>query len=122
MQPCYPKLNSNLERRPALKRHHYLFAGEVIFLQPDESIGNIRLNTVLRTTDEKVRARNIGEAQQALQMLFLRKMENVNVKVIDVFIFSVSYLGLMTEADFQKPPEGTKLEELIPVANDPFMQ
>jgi len=106
-----------------LKQHFHLVSGEVVFLHADESIGNIRLNAVLRTPSENVAARNIGEAQQALQMIFHKKVDEQNpMKVVDVFIIGISYLGRMTEQEFQKPPEGTKLEEkteAAPVAGSP---
>ncbi len=108
------------------KRHYYLVSGEVVFINPDETLGTLRLNTVTRTRKQMFTASNLGESQQALQMQFHRQCETRGVplfKIFDVFIFATSYLGHMSEEEFQKPPIGTEkvaMVETISKSADPF--
>lgn len=106
------------------KRHYYLVAGEVVFINPDETLGTLRLNTVTRTKKQLFTAQNLGESQQALQMQFHRNCETRGVpllNIFDVFIMSVSYLGHMTEEEFNKAPAGTEKVAVVQTTSpDPF--
>lgn len=88
------------------RKHYYLVAGELVLQQDDDTPAQARLNTVTATDYQRFATADIAKAQQALQMLFHRRMgEHAGtVKVIDVVLLSVSYLGHMTEAEFQKMP------------------
>lgn len=100
-----------------MKRDHYhLVAGEVLFADPsqDNALGSIKLNTMIVTPDGNVTVRHIGKAQQTLQMLMFQKLEDPNLKVMDVFIMGVSPLGRMTEKEFTKDPPGQTLQEIAP--------
>lgn len=86
------------------KLHHHLISGE-IFVAEDDSIGSIKLNSILQTQENRITAMDIGKAQQALQMQFFkrRNMENrSDINVVDVFIINISYLGLMKPSFFSK--------------------
>ena len=81
-------------------QHYHLVAGMVLFVREgSDEIEQMNLNTTLTGDDRNVTARQIGIAQQGLQMrLFERVGPQVEVK--DVFIISVSYLGQMTPEKF----------------------
>ena len=88
------------------RQHFHLISGTVMFMDQssgEPKIGNFLQNTTIHTPTREVPSRHIGRAQQALQMLMYRKLEDDNLVVVDVHINSVSYLGLMTEEDFLEP-------------------
>jgi hypothetical protein len=101
-----------------LKKHHYLVAGEVFFRTPEEegvtqSVGSIKLNSMLTLSKNQIAARDMGRAQQALQMRFHERMGDPTLQVFDVFLINFSYLGYMTSEQFAadtglKVPEPTK--------------
>jgi hypothetical protein len=99
------------------KQHYWLVAGTVMFgNKAEETIGNVSLNTTTRTDADAFPSREIGRAQQALQMLFFKRIlqeDQANIQVVDVVIISVNYLGEMTEEEFLRPPEGTTVAEVL---------
>ena len=107
----------------AKKQHYHLVAGLVMFGNPEtEQIGSLTLNTVLRSDSQNVPVRQIGRAQQALQMIFRQKTEDETSQIVDVPIMSISYLGFMTEEEFQAPPEGMVKQEMPTTVTDLPMQ
>ena len=100
------------------KQHYFLIAGQVIFRTKDGEPGQIMLNALVTNDTRNFPARLIGKGQQALQLHFFKQIEDATVTVIDVPIYSVSYLGHMTEKDFHAAPEGMKLVEKA--GADPF--
>ena len=100
------------------KLHHYLVAGIVMFRDPSsDGIGTMSLNCVVTNENQIFPVQKIGQAQQLLQMLFHKKIEDPEVDVIDVFLVSVSHLGHMTEEEFNRPPEGMAQAERSPAIN-----
>jgi hypothetical protein len=94
------------------EQHYHLVAGNVVFHTADgQSMGSLTLNTVLRNATNLVPARQIGRAQQALQMLFFERTGDPTNVVVDVVIIAVSYLGFMSEEEFNAPPEGMVQQE-----------
>ncbi len=53
-----------------------------------------------------------GKAQQALQMLLFRRLQDPKAEVKDVFIMAISYLGLQSEKDFNTLADGTSVNDL----------
>lgn len=97
-------------------QHYHLVSGNVVFNTADEqNMGSLALNTVLRSNEGNVPARAIGRAQQALQLQFFEKTGDPTLKIVDVVIIAVSHLGLMTEAEFNAPPEGMVQQERAPL-------
>lgn len=97
----------------AKQQHYHLVAGLVMFGNPEtQEIGSLTLNTVLRSDSQNVPVRQIGRAQQALQMVFRQKTGDETTQVVDVPILSISYLGYMSEEEFQAPPEGMTQQEM----------
>lgn len=103
------------------KKHHYLVAAEVVFLSEEEGEhpNAIRLNAVLAQEDKALPVKSIGRAQQAVQLNFFKRMNDAKIQVLDVVIISFSYLGHMSEKEFQKVPEGHQLAERV---QDPMLQ
>ncbi len=99
------------------KLHYHLVSGVVIFRDPEApnaaAVGEMRLNTTLRSDSQYVPARQIGKAQQSLQMLMYTRLDDTSLEVVDVHINSISYLGEMTEEDFMEAPEGMTLQEQV---------
>ena len=87
------------------KKHHHFFAGQVTY-SDGKSVSYAHLNCVLTSTDRVVQAKDIGKAQQILQMQFFKRFQGdaEGIEVVDVFMLGISYLGLMTDAHFH---EGT---------------
>lgn len=103
-----------------MKKHFYLVSGSVMFAAED-NVGSVTLNAVVSNSTPTMAVRQIGRAQQSLQMNFWQKVdpsEAAKTKVLDVVILSVSYLGEMTEEEFHAAPEGMTLQER-PGGTDP---
>lgn len=98
-----------------MKELHYgLVAGEVLFTDLEGVEGanthTIRLNTVVTNDEPFWGVKHLASAQEALQVKTFEKI-GTKIKVIDVFIMSVSNLGLMTREQFEAIPDGYKLQE-----------
>ena len=100
------------------KQHYYLVAGLVIFQTKDGEAGQIMTNGIVVNDNKTFPARLIGKAQQILQMNFFKRLDDPSTTVVDVPIYSISYLGLMTEKEFDAAPEGMQLQERV--VADPF--
>jgi hypothetical protein len=49
-------------------------------------------------------------------------MQGEQIKVVDIVIASISYLGFMTQSKFTREPTGMQLQErVISDLNDPFL-
>lgn len=84
-------------------QHYHLVSGMVIFTREgSEEIEQMNINTTLTGDDRNVTAKHIGMAQQGIQMRLFERIGNPNTQVHDVFIISVSYLGVMTQAKFME--------------------
>lgn len=101
------------------KNHYHMIAGEIVFQDPSSELPvAIRANGVLIDPGKEIPIRLLGKAQQILQINFHQKMEGVEVKVLDVVLINFMYLGHMTAEQFQKVPEGMKMQERpAPVAD-----
>lgn len=103
-----------------MKKHYFLFAALVIY-QKDKLERNKPLN-ILITSDEQIVTRTqLGRAQQQAQVRFVTEFDpEGKAEIKDVFMQSVSYLGLMDEKTFhgefyEEPAERT---EALVAAND----
>lgn len=94
------------------KNHYHMIAGEIVFREGDSEIVNaVRVNGVIVDPGRELPARLLGKAQQILQLNFHQRMQNENIQVLDVVLMNLMYLGHMTQSQFQKQPEGMKLQE-----------
>jgi hypothetical protein len=98
------------------KSHFYLAAGKVVFQDPsqDNQMGAIELNVLLSCKEQAVPARQLGRAQQSLQIKMFERFEDPNLKIIDVFVYAISYLGHMTEEEFSRPAEAVAPPPSVP--------
>lgn len=101
------------------KNHVFLIAGLVMFTIGDDpetsQISSIPVNAIVRHDDTNFPAAKLAKAQQNLHKSMLLKMPqeaHAAITVHDVVITNVSYLGHMTEEEFQAPPEGMALAEV----------
>lgn len=106
--------NTNTPIQFEARQHYYLVAGEIFYQTPDdEQMGAMRLNCVVMSKDGRLSVAHIGRAQQALQAQFFRMIGNTNPNIVNVVIIAFNPLGEFTNAEFNAPPEGTKLAELV---------
>lgn len=111
-------------RVKSVRLHHWIVAGKVTFQTADrEGVGNFEHNTVVTNTKNFVTANMIGEAQRRIQIELFQQLGDPNVKVINVHIQTVNYLGAMTKEEFYtSPPEQqqeTPAGETAPVPAKP---
>jgi hypothetical protein len=102
--------------------HFHLAAGEILFHETgnDAAAGSVRLNAMLVTQTANITASDIGRVQQALQLNFFQKTGDAAITIVDVVLLNLSYLGQMTQEEFQKMPDGVRLEQVAgaaPLAN-----
>lgn len=93
--------------------HYHMISGEIVFrTKGDEQINAMRMNGILKDQERDIPVRLLGKAQQVLQLNFHQRMQDQNLEVIDVVLMNFMYLGLFTEEEFHRAPEGTKLQEV----------
>ena len=90
------------------KRHYYLASALMVFQtkvngELQEHINTLSMNTVLPTSENRITADDLGKTQQNLQMQLHKRMEDVEVIVLDVVFNGFSYLGEMTQEEFYGP-------------------
>ena len=116
------------------KNHYQMIAGRVIFQYAPKTdaenpvdansakaieVGEMTLNALVTVNDpKKIILSDIGRCQIALQKQFRQRLPDPNIQIMDAVILSVIDLGYMTEEEFRKNPEGTKLQEKV-VSNPP---
>lgn len=102
----------------AERRHYFLVAGELVFRTKESEVPNaVRMNTVVMSADGKLPAAQIGRAQQALQLHFFQRMQDPELKVVDVVILSLMPLGEFTPEEFNATPPGLEKREMAPAGN-----
>ncbi len=94
------------------KLHHFLLVGEIVFREPNsEQINALRVNGILIAPEKALPVRQIGKAQQVLQLNFFKRMQIPDLQVVDVVLVNIIHLGEFTQEEFHQPPEGTVLKE-----------
>lgn len=102
------------------KKHVFLIAGLVMFTVgdgEDVQISSIPTNAIVRHDDVLFPAAKLAKAQQNLHKSMMLKMpEEIHGSLVvrDIVLTNVSYLGYMSEEEFQAPPEGFVLSEAVP--------
>lgn len=85
--------------------HHWLVAGKILFTTGEEAeVGSFEHNTMITNTKNFVTANMIGVAQQQLQMELFSKLQDPTMKIVNVHIATVNYLGAMSKEEFYTPP------------------
>jgi patatin-like phospholipase/acyl hydrolase len=104
------------------KKHYYLIAGLVMFTfkvegNDEPQVSSVPVNAIVRHDNTKFPAAKLAKAQQNMHAAFMMKMPEearAGITVHDMVVQNVSYLGEMTEEEFQAPPEGMTLTEAVP--------
>lgn len=98
-----------------MKYHYYMVSGKCVAYPVDkpEEAGPVHMNAILTTEGigeiPAVTAKDLGKAQQALQIQLHNRMKDEEVKVVDVVLDGLSYLGYMEPEHFlPKVEEGLK--------------
>lgn len=106
-----------------MKKHYHLVHGSIVFLDKEsEAPVKLDLNAILPTDTQNIDTKGLGKAQQNLQLTFRKKMEDPELKVVDVILNSFSYLGCMTHEEFYgdtpkvKPITGSPLR-MVPTSD-----
>lgn len=95
-----------------MNKHFYLCSANVTFMPEEGAVSHATLSTAIAADEPRVTVRELARAQQGVQISLFGKLGQ-EVQVLDVVIMSVSYLGEMTEEEFQCNAEGATV-----VAND----
>ena len=102
--------------------HYFLICGTLMCVNDEGNISGVSLNAILPNDIKEFNVQAIAKAQQALQMNFEQRMQGEQIKVVDIVIASISYLGFMTQSKFTREPTGMQLQErVISDLNDPFL-
>lgn len=107
--------------------HYWLVAGNVIIAQGD-SAQPVLVSTTFATEHSELGVYQLGRSQMALQQELFRKLGDNDVselRVIDVVVTAVSYLGEMPHSVFTHIPDGVGVQEMqddivIGASNEPF--
>lgn len=91
------------------KQHYFMISGSIMFTagEPTEASvpSSVLANAIVRHDSMDFGVAKLGKAQQNLHKSFTMKLpEPELVHVHDIVIIAVSYLGWMTEEEFQAPP------------------
>lgn len=123
------KSHKLLDTTPGVAHYYFLAAGEVIFEQtvtpegsdtPEVMNASVRLNAVIQNKSNCVPVLKIGQAQQSLQAMFMQRavgpgVDPASIRIVDVFILSISPLGRMTAEEFNAQPKSAQAS--MPAAN-----
>jgi hypothetical protein len=87
------------------KRHFFLASAFALFqdIQDGTGVGpvhSVPMNVVVPSEQQIVTARDLGVAQQNVQVQLHKRMGENQVEVVDVVFNSISYLGHMTDEEF----------------------
>lgn len=83
--------------------------------KPEVATYPIRENVLSISATGKTGVHEIARIQQAAQMQFHQKMEDpMNTKILNVVLLSMMPLGEFTPEEFNKRPEGLKVQEKAP--------
>lgn len=96
------------------KKHHHLIAGELTFTPPGAAAGTIntiKVNGVLITNGKGLLMRDIGRAQQVLQMNLHSSIGEPGTEIHNVIILAIVHLGCFTEEEWKQNPDGQQLKE-----------
>jgi hypothetical protein len=84
------------------KQHYWLMAGEVVWLDANQSEYRRGFNTVLITKIHRITAKDLGETQKAMQIRLMKEYNPEGLKITDVFLLNAVHMGHMTDAEFKE--------------------
>lgn len=99
-----------------VKKHHWLFAAQMVFVKVDESgqpTGDgaaLLLNGMLLTDEKQIKHRDLARAQMQAVANLNERFKGERIQIVDcVFTSGFSHLGYMTQEEYAVNPEGQVL-------------
>jgi len=81
--------------------HHWMVSAQVVFTNKDASDGGaVPVNAVLLTKEQVVNAASLAQAQRSITANLQERMQDPNMGIVDIVFLGFSYLGLMTQEEF----------------------
>lgn len=98
--------------QPAEKAHHFLVSAIILFTSNETpAVMSMPLNCAVTQKTKDLPVQSIARMQQAAQMQFHNRHQDGSLKIIDVVINNIMYVGEMTQEEFTRPPEGMTVQE-----------
>lgn len=106
-----------------VRKHHWLFAAQMVFVQHDEH-GNptgdgavLVLNGLTLSDEKRIGVKELGNAQMQAVANLNERFKGQNIKVIDCVFLSFAHLGYMSQEEYAAKPEGQALVKTeVPLA------
>lgn len=97
------------------QKHHWLVTAQMTYGFTDdekETVFAAMQNGVLLTDEQKLPSKDLGRAQQVVQLQLHRLLgSKETTKIHDVTLINISYLGFMTAEEFTAAPAGMRIQE-----------
>lgn len=83
--------------------NYYLISGEIVFKdKKEEQFHRYPINGLIKGSSDKITVRHLANAQKVLQINFHQSTKNdPNLEVVDCIIHGISFLGNMSDEEFQ---------------------
>lgn len=101
------------------RQYHWLVAGEIVFnyINKDSkevSVNSAKVNCIIFSEKSHINMAQLGRANQTLQMQFYQRMGGTTegIEVTNLTILGMIPLGHMTNEEFNRMPEGMKLQQV----------
>lgn len=89
------------EQIPDGEHVHHLACSEVTFVDAKGNTGICRVNSLILSEDGSLTAEHLGRCQQSAQAMMVAKLGGGDgIKILDVVILSISFIGVMTSEKF----------------------
>lgn len=82
-----------------VKQHHFLVAGRILFMDEQENAANVDVNCLAIGSKKTIGVKQIAGMQQSLQVNLFNRLGGP-VKILNVTIISINYLGAMSDEEF----------------------
>lgn len=89
------------------RQHYHLISALIMFVPKDAKAESgyapVPVNAVLTSAMKDLTRHDIGRAQQAAQMTLFGQLEgeSTKIQVLNVVITNMTYMGLMTQAEYE---------------------
>jgi len=82
-----------------MKKHYWLSAVELTFIDSEGSTGVTRVNTMVNADEQRLTMVELAKVQQGGQLTLFNKLGE-QVTVLGLTVMHISYLGHMTDEEF----------------------
>lgn len=92
------------------KKHYYLASTRIHFTKEVDGVtdyGTMDINCILMRNRKTIAVDGLAKIQQMAQVQFHNRVKIEDANVVDVFIMGISYLGLMSDEEFNTAPVAT---------------